>query len=176
MILLIVVSTICQKGYCDIKNPIPIEAVDSVVILCANPMTSREPAIARPFFENAYRIYESNGSRGGIYRILLSRPEDYTIFLKILNTLEPLPPEEVKVKPSEVMLLTTKVGNLANLMPVETNDPIRANKKIKIYMRNGIMRTAYASRFYLDIEDWRYMDASALEMIMEWFIFNEMRL
>ena len=174
MILLIVISTICQKGYCDIKNPIPIEAVDSVVILCANPKTSREPAIARPFFENAYRIYESNGKKDKVYRILLSRPEDYTIFLKILNTLEPLPPEEVKVKPSEVMLLTTRVSDLSDLMPIETNDPITVNKKIKIYMRNGIIRTAYASRFYLDIDDWRYMDASTLEVIMEWFIFNEM--
>lgn len=174
IILLFITLCIYQTGNCNIKKPISIEQVDSVEILCANPWTSGEPTIDRKHFEDIYQI--SKYSEGVFFRIVLTNPKDFTIFLKVLNSLTPLPKESVKVKPDEVALLTTKVHNLANLMPAETNDPISTNKKIKIFMHDKSVRTAYASRFFLDIDNWRYEDAVILENIIDWFIFFEKQL
>lgn len=174
IILIFVALCFCRTGNCDIKNPVFIEQVDSVEIICANPWTSRELTIERKLFEDIYQIRKHYSAN--FYRVLLTNPKDFTIFLKVLNSLTPLPKDRVKIKPDEVAIQTTRIEVLEDLMPVETNDPIPTNKKIKIYMHDKSVRTAFASRFFLDIDNWRYENAVILENIISWFIFFEKQL
>lgn len=170
ILMSIILAITLQSGYCELKNPIDILQVDSVEVLAVNPFTLSEFRVDRLHFDDVFRIYNKSSKR-----IVLKHPKDYTIYLKILNSLPALTPEEVKVKPSEVKLLTARVDDLGYMADGETNDPILVSEKINIYMHDGNIRTAFKSWFYIDIDDWRYFDRfSDLHLIILWFISYEM--
>lgn len=163
-------------GYGKLNPQIDINMVDSVEIrrvqwFISNP----ECRVSREHFDSIYNagveFEKSKGHNSTTYtKIVLTKKEDYTLFIKILNSLNPLKPEYVKVLPKDVRLLVSKPNiSLRQLMTGDTNDPIPTNTKYIIYFKGGKTCEMFASRFYVDYENWRYRNNVYLYDLCFWF-------
>lgn len=181
--LLSLISVITFAQY---KSPfVDINKVDSVEIRSAqNPFLSRELCVSREHFDSIFFAGVEREKKLGLYpnhrfcRIVLTNPEDYTLFIKIFNSLEPLLPHKVTVLPNDVKIIRHKGVNegfihteieLDDLVPYYTNDPIQTNTKYLIYLYDNTVITCFASEHYLDYNNWRYDNARYLDDLQMWF-------
>ena len=162
---------------------IKVNDVDSVEIRYAfTPYTTPEACVSREHFDSIFdaeiKAKQKNGYRNGFSRVILKEPYEYTLFIKIFNSLKPLPPKDVKVLPSEVKLIhheKTKENmryvpvNLCDLTSYRTNDPIRTNHKYIIYLRDGTVISCFASSSFVDYNNWRYSEAIHLDTLTIWY-------
>ena len=163
-------------GYGKLNPQIDINMVDSVEIRRVQWfMTNPESCVSREHFDSIYNagveFEKSKGHNSTTYtKIVLTKKEDYTLFIRILNSLNPLKTEYVKVLPKDVRLLVSKPNiSLRQLMAGDTNDPIPTNTKYIIYFKGGKTCEMFESKFYVDYENWRYTDNIYLYELCFWF-------
>lgn len=133
--------------------------VDSVYIRMIEPLTIGFGDICydRRHFDEVYNYYSVYKKDRDTYAIYLYGWYEISLFVCMLNDIEPLPLEQIEIYPDEVQT-RDGVNWLRSLHRAEhiCNDPIETRIKISIFLKDGFRVDAFMSSTLIDIFNYRY--------------------